>query len=92
MWKDSKAGEYMRKTEDELYEELCEAEALVKLQSVWRHVKTDNEYRVVSLSVRESDCVICVNYWKIHTYTPVPWCRPLSEFLDGRFVKISVNI
>lgn len=47
------------------------------------HKKSGNLYQVSQLAYRESDLEVVVIY---HDVNLVHWVRPLSEFLDGRFV------
>lgn len=47
------------------------------------HRKSGNLYQVSQLAYRESDLEVVVIY---HDVNMVHWVRPLSEFLDGRFV------
>ena len=59
---------------------------------LWRHRKKGTVYRVQGFCVRESDVTACVLYQENvfsldDTYNPV-WCRPVEEFLDGRFEKL----
>jgi hypothetical protein len=54
--------------------------------SRWRHVKRGTTYTVIDNGVVESTMTTCVVY-RAHADGTV-WVRPLSEFLDGRFVQI----
>ena len=45
--------------------------------------KSGNLYQVSQLAYRESDLEVVVIY---HDVNMVHWVRPLSEFLDSRFV------
>lgn len=61
--------------------------------TLWTHVKTGNDYRIVGFCVREHDVVQCVLYTRnvlnlVDVMNPI-WCRPVREFMDGRFVKKS---
>ena len=47
------------------------------------HKKSGNLYQVSQLAYRGSDLEVVVIY---HDVNMVHWVRPLSEFLDGRFV------
>lgn len=47
------------------------------------HKKSGNLYQVSQLAYRESDLEVVVIY---HDVNMVHWVRPLSAFLDGRFV------
>jgi hypothetical protein len=64
--------------------------------SLWRHVKTGREYQVRTLAWRENDLSVVVVY-RLTTDSDVgykcieneTWCRPLSEFMDGRFERVT---
>lgn len=47
------------------------------------HKKSGNLYQVSQLAYRESDLEVMVIY---HDEDMVHWVRPVSEFMDGRFV------
>ena len=47
------------------------------------HKKTGRLYQVSQLAYRESDLEVMVIY---HDEDMVHWVRPVSEFMDGRFV------
>ena len=49
------------------------------------HLKTGRVYQVVNLAYRERDLEVVVIY---HDESMVPWVRPLSEFMDGRFKQL----
>jgi hypothetical protein len=51
----------------------------------WLHVKTGNVYVVVFNGLLEKDCTPMVGYRRDDGSPPV-WFRPLTEFLDGRFL------
>lgn len=52
-------------------------------QRMWRHVKTGERYVIRRVGLRESDHEPLVMYGKVGN--PLTWCRPVTEFLDGRF-------
>lgn len=52
--------------------------------SLWKHLKTGTIYKVVSVCKMEADLTVGVLYKKADE-TELPWCRPLAEFMDGRF-------
>ena len=54
--------------------------------SRWRHVKRGTTYTVEGTCVIESTMQTGVIYRAHHDGTT--WVRPLSEFVDGRFVQI----
>lgn len=54
--------------------------------SRWRHLKRGSTYRVLDTGVIEATLTACVIYTADADGTT--WVRPLSEFMDGRFVKI----
>lgn len=77
----------MTKTDvNKLAEKLHEAQLAVPVRSKWVHGKTDKLYVVSSHSIRESDTEMLVIY--ISMGTGMPWSRPVTEFLDGRFKRI----
>ena len=62
--------------------------------SQWRHVKSGGVYRVKDLCLIEATLAPAVIYEGSHGYVQGKvlwntWCRPISEFLDGRFVRHS---
>ncbi len=54
--------------------------------SRWRHVKRGTTYAVVDTGIIEATMTTCVIYKADADGTT--WVRPLSEFVDGRFVEI----
>lgn len=52
---------------------------------VWTHVKTGGRYAVLFPCVIENGLVPAVAYSKVDGDGLV-WIRPISEFLDGRFL------
>lgn len=60
----------------------------VPVASIWTHVKRGTSYVVTGLSLRESDMALLVSYRDVsQNHETLPWTRPASEFLDGRFVR-----
>ncbi len=62
----------------------------------WRHVKTGKLYKIVGFVTNEADLRTMVVYRSAShptsfTVEPV-WVRPLSEFMDGRFVRLFPGI
>lgn len=65
-----------------------------KRKSLWVHVKTGHLYYIRTLAWNESDLTPVVVYQRfdetpesfIDFYLDEIWVRPLSEFLDGRFI------
>lgn len=68
-------------TDDELKEKLFACPAA---GSVWRH-RSGGLYRVVTTVIVEATLEPAVVYTKNGGDGVLKWCRPLSEFLDGRF-------
>lgn len=65
-------------------------------KSNWRHVASGHTYRILTLAWNEADLVAVVVYQRyddcegvMDKYLDGIWVRPLSEFLDGRFERIS---
>ena len=53
--------------------------------SLWKHVKTERWYRVIGHCFIEAQAEIAIIYVHDPHMIPLSWCRPASEFLDGRF-------
>jgi hypothetical protein len=51
-------------------------------ESLWRHVKSGGEYKVLTCGVLEKDMTPVV----VYCGASGTWVRPLTEFRDGRFV------
>jgi hypothetical protein len=51
----------------------------------FRHRKTETVYHVTSLAYNETTLEPLVIY---HDANLVYWARPLSEFVDGRFIRV----
>lgn len=62
------------------------ARKMTPVCSVWTHRKTGNKYKIINLVVRESDLQILINYCRVEDAMGVIWSRPISEFMDGRFI------
>lgn len=58
--------------------------------TLWRHVKTGGVYVISGECQIEATNEPAVLYQSVQTQGPL-WCRPKSEFLDGRFVKQGVS-
>lgn len=58
--------------------------------SRWRHVKTGHEYVVHDHVLLEATLEPAVVYYRHRSADPFEtmWCRPASEFFDGRFERI----
>lgn len=64
-----------------------------KLGSRWRHTKSGGEYVVMAFCLIEATLIPSVVYKGQRAYYRDGfewswWCRPLAEFMDGRFVQI----
>lgn len=63
---------------------------MVKIGSVWRHMKSGHDYIVFDLAVIERTMEDAVVY---HRLNPIEdsrkWVRPLAEFTDGRFSLVA---
>lgn len=57
--------------------------------SEWTHKKTGGEYVVRMHVILEADLTPCVVYYKRFAEPDQTWCRPASEFFDGRFERHS---
>lgn len=49
-----------------------------------KHIASSNWYSVTGIHFRETDMSIEFTYTTMHR-SPVTFCRPISELLDGRF-------
>ena len=58
----------------------------VEIGSVWRHLKTGHIYIVVGECLIEASVTDAILYRRCDGTRGPVWCRPLSEFTDGRFV------
>ncbi len=56
--------------------------------SEWRHKKSGGEYAVKMHVIIEATLEPAVVYYKRHADPAETWCRPASEFFDGRFEVI----
>ncbi len=62
--------------------------------STWRH-RRGSLYRVLCCAVQEADKVPVVVYHRqpdagvTEPDSPVVWTRPLTEFMDGRFIMVA---
>ena len=56
--------------------------------SMWKHVKTGNTYEVTGMCKIEATNTVAVLYRDWSQPQSLPWARPLSEFKDGRFVRV----
>lgn len=55
--------------------------------TLWRHRKTGHTYRVVLVALNEADLTPVVIYERVEPgERSTPWVRPVTEFLDGRFI------
>lgn len=66
---------------------LAENRARALPLSRWRHRKTGHEYQVHGHVLIEATLEPAVIYYKVRSVDPSEptWCRPASEFFDGRF-------
>lgn len=55
--------------------------------SNWQHIKTGTVYAVRSHVLIEATLEPAVIYYQCHGNPVVEWCRPASEFFDGRFER-----
>lgn len=62
------------------------ARAEIVIESQWMHAKRGSLYWVQAVGIREEDGVPLVVYRDSDTGTC--WVRPVSDFLDGRFVRV----
>ena len=55
---------------------------LPKFGEIWRHIRTGKHYVILCLCRNTVDTEVMVVYYNVVNET---WCRPLSQFTDGRF-------
>lgn len=79
-------SDHRRPSHDELADLVKSASDRVPPGSRWRH-RNGVEYVVFGVAVNESSLDPWVMYGDVTATRPFSWCRPLSEFLDGRFVR-----
>lgn len=74
-------------------EELCRdkivAMVTAVVDKVYRHSKTNKDYRVIAIGVQEADSTPVVIYTRAGGVVGEVWVRPLSEFEDGRFQRVT---
>lgn len=76
----------------DLYEifKLNQLQEVIPKGSIWRHKKTENLYMVKDLVVMESDLQVAVAYSGVTENSRLTWVRPLAEFMDGRFERVTL--
>lgn len=57
----------------------------ITVGSKWLHLKSKHTYEVVAIGYLESSLTTIVVYKGVEGLV---WVRPITEFLDGRFVAI----
>lgn len=57
------------------------ARAAVEVGGTYVHRKSSRMYHVQGVRLRESDLEVLVDYCRFDM--PLPWSRPLDEFLEG---------
>lgn len=55
--------------------------------STWCHLKSGGVYAVTMHVLIEATLEPAVIYYKRHAPPEETWCRPASEFFDGRFER-----
>lgn len=53
----------------------------------WKHVKTGGIYRILGAALIEADMKVHILYSPHDSEWPV-WSRPITEFMDGRFIPV----
>jgi hypothetical protein len=71
----------------ELLRDLNDAHMEAPVGSQWRHNKKGTVYEVAEYVIIEAVPTIGIVYSAADKV--LKWCRPLSEFLDGRFTRVS---
>ena len=57
------------------------------IDGIWRHKKNQDLYKVITIGKIEATLEDCVIYQSIKDN--IIWVRPLLEFCDGRFEKVT---
>lgn len=55
--------------------------------SRWKH-RNGAVYEVLSIVLIEATLTPAITYRSVDCHNPMNWCRPASEFLDGRFERL----
>jgi len=55
--------------------------------SRWKH-RNGAAYKVKGIVLIEATLTPAVIYCGVDCDAPMTWCRPASEFLDGRFIQL----
>ena len=63
-------------------------QVLMAQGALWRHVRTRGVYIVAGIGIREHDLIPVVVYTPTRDIDAPTWCRPVAEFLDGRFERV----
>lgn len=66
--------------------------ALAPYLSTWRHLKSGGEYAVKEHVLIEATLEPAVVYYKRFAPPDETWCRPASEFFDGRFERMKQTV
>jgi hypothetical protein len=65
------------------------SEQSVPTSTLWRHRKTGGVYTISGMCQIEATNEPGVLYSSVQHEGPL-WCRPISEFIDGRFEPIKI--
>ena len=76
-----------RPPHDALADVVKSASEQVPNGSRWRH-RNGVEYVAFGVALDEHSLSPVVMYGNVNVDRPFAWCRPLSEFLDGRFTRV----
>lgn len=69
--------------------DVLEARAKISIESRWSHTKSGGVYWVQAVGILEANGEPMVVYREAGSNDC--WIRPVSEFLDGRFVRLQVS-
>lgn len=69
---------------------LNQLQEVIPKGSIWQHKKTETLYLVKDLVVMESDLQVAVAYSGVTENSRLTWVRPLAEFMDGRFERVTL--
>ena len=78
-------------TLDEAKAEIIKNRERAPYLSEWVHLKSNGRYVVKFHVIIEATLEPAVVYYPRHGDPAITWCRPASEFFDGRFERVEKN-
>lgn len=92
----ARAAEFAKSAKAMSFEQACIEVKQNRLKapylSRWKHIKSGGLYTVRLNVIIEANLEPAVIYYPQHGAPEVNWCRPASEFFDGRFELISMEV